>query len=108
MSSIEKSRSILVLCRRLLTKMKFSSNNKKDISYWKNAPIYVFIKQNYRDDRLSEVDTLLLQYYTSLLHSNKMYQDLSIKYKGVGERSIEETAGIVGLKLPKLYKDSNS
>ena len=28
-----------------------------------------------------------------------------MKYKGAGERSVEETAGLVGFKLPKQYKE---
>ena len=32
-------------------------------------------------------------------------QDLFLRYKGRGERSVEETAGLVGFKLPKQYQD---
>jgi len=41
------------------------------------------------------------------LHGFSFLQELIAEYKGVGERSIEETARIVGLKLPKLYEDKN-
>ena len=32
-------------------------------------------------------------------------QGLFLTYKGRGERSVEETAGLVGFKLPKQYQD---
>lgn len=32
-------------------------------------------------------------------------QELFLRYKGRGERSVEETAGLVGFKLPKQYQD---
>ena len=28
-----------------------------------------------------------------------------MRYKGAGERSVEETAGLVGFKLPKQYQE---
>lgn len=31
---------------------------------------------------------------------------LHAKYKGAGERPVEEVAGLVGFKLPKQYQDS--
>lgn len=30
---------------------------------------------------------------------------LHIKYKGAGERPVEEVAGLVGFKLPKQYQE---
>ncbi|KAJ7391520.1 Formation of mitochondrial complex V assembly factor 1 [Desmophyllum pertusum] len=44
-------------------------------------------------------------YYLCLLNSQRMAQILHVKYKGVGERSIEEVAGLVGFKLPKQYQE---
>lgn len=30
---------------------------------------------------------------------------LHVKYKGAGERPVEEVAGLVGFKLPKQYQE---
>ena len=37
--------------------------------------------------------------------SHFVLQELFLRYKGRGERSVEETAGLVGFKLPKQYQD---
>ncbi|CAH3154379.1 unnamed protein product [Porites lobata] len=44
-------------------------------------------------------------YYLCLLTSQREAMDLFLRYKGRGERSVEETAGLVGFKLPKQYQD---
>ncbi|KAL9967195.1 hypothetical protein ACROYT_G025372 [Oculina patagonica] len=44
-------------------------------------------------------------YYLCLLKSQRMTQLLHMKYKGVGERPVEEVARLVGFKLPKQYQE---
>lgn len=38
--------------------------------------------------------------YLTYLQSSRRHQEIHQDYKGKGERSIEETAGLVGFKLP--------
>ncbi|XP_020608865.1 protein FMC1 homolog [Orbicella faveolata] len=44
-------------------------------------------------------------FYLCLLQSQRMAQMLHAKYKGAGERPVEEVAGLVGFKLPKQYQE---
>lgn len=37
-----------------------------------------------------------------------MAQMLHEKYKGVGERPVEEVASLVGFKLPKQYQETSN
>lgn len=39
---------------------------------------------------------ITIPYYLQILH---------MKYKGAGERPVEEVAGLVGFKLPKQYQE---
>ncbi|CAG5125368.1 unnamed protein product [Candidula unifasciata] len=43
--------------------------------------------------------------YLCYLESTRKQEELSNLYRGRGERSIESSAEIVGLKLPKLYSE---
>lgn len=47
-------------------------------------------------------------YYLCLLRSQRMAQMLHEKYKGVGERPVEEVASLVGFKLPKQYREPSN
>ncbi|XP_022794493.1 protein FMC1 homolog [Stylophora pistillata] len=47
-------------------------------------------------------------YYLCLLRSQRMAQMLQEKYKGVGERPVEEVASLVGFKLPKQYQETSN
>jgi len=44
-------------------------------------------------------------YYLCLLNSQRITRAIHVRYKGAGERSVEETAGLVGFKLPKQYQE---
>ncbi|XP_005097606.1 protein FMC1 homolog [Aplysia californica] len=43
--------------------------------------------------------------YLCYLESLRKQEELSQQYKGRGERSVESSAEIVGLKLPKLFSE---
>lgn len=38
--------------------------------------------------------------YYDYLHSSRRYKEINAEFKGKGERSVEETARMVGFKLP--------
>ncbi|XP_063233139.1 protein FMC1 homolog [Bacillus rossius redtenbacheri] len=42
--------------------------------------------------------------YLCYLRSSRLYQNLYDHYRGKGERSVDETAGLVGFKLPPDQK----
>ncbi|KAF6020841.1 C7orf55 [Bugula neritina] len=44
--------------------------------------------------------------YLCYLRSTRLHQELLESYKGQGERSIEDAANLVGLKLPKTPEDA--
>lgn len=48
-----------------------------------------------RNERL-----FLAESYLTYLQSGRQYRDISAQYGGKGERSVQETAGLVGFKLP--------
>ena len=43
--------------------------------------------------------------YLCLLENSRKHQELIKIYHGKGERSVQEAANLVGLKLPELYKE---
>lgn len=67
---------------------------------WRRSPIYPYLADVIRSDGVHAVDQNLLQLYCSLLRNSRMSHELHLKYRGGGERSVEEVANMVGLKLP--------
>ncbi|CAL1526047.1 unnamed protein product [Lymnaea stagnalis] len=83
---------------------------KKDLQ---DVPIYCYLQDQFRSMQVTgekicreqhEAENLA-QTYLCYLESTRRNEELSVLYRGKGERSIESSANIVGLKLPKLYSE---
>ncbi|GAB1609274.1 protein FMC1 homolog [Argonauta hians] len=75
------------------------------------SPAYLYVKNEFHKSNLtsekycrSKTD---LQYqaatYLTLLQSSRLHEEVSDLYRGDGERSVESSAELVGLKLPKTF-----
>ncbi|KAL7028258.1 hypothetical protein ACKWTF_005779 [Chironomus riparius] len=90
--------------RGILNELRLASPNK----CIKNslAAKYVvsqFKKYRITDEQLcKEKDEMLFlgNTYLCYLQSSRIYQRINDEYKGAGERSVEDTAAMVGFKLP--------
>eukprot|EP00111_Clytia_hemisphaerica_P020995 TCONS_00061924-protein len=98
----------LRLIRNLLVELKHHEELKKSTAEhlcWRKSPIYNEIRNPSTFSDLANVENIKI--YTTVLHGSRRAQELIVQYRGVGERSVEETARMVGLKLPKKYEDKN-
>jgi len=59
------------------------------------------------EEEISNLQTIG-QTYLSYLRNTRLYLELLSKYKGKGERSIQDTATMVGFKLPNEPKTPKS
>lgn len=90
--------------RSLLREIRGSSNTKKIAE----NPQVQFLMSQYRkyqttDEQLCKMRdemTFLGETYHCYLRSSRNYREINSHYKGAGERSIEDTANLVGFKLP--------
>ncbi|BFZ06453.1 hypothetical protein BsWGS_09492 [Bradybaena similaris] len=80
-----------------------------------DVPAYAYLHDQMRNFQVTgekicraqhEVE-YVAQTYLCYLESSRKQEELSIQYKGRGDRSIESSAEIVGLKLPKLYSEDS-
>ncbi|XP_047136365.1 uncharacterized protein LOC101240220 isoform X1 [Hydra vulgaris] len=86
-----------------LRQIELKQHEKKNL-VWQSSPMYKYVKDKFVFPA-SLNNTLFLEQYTLLLNAIKVSQEISAMYKGTGERTIEQSANLVGLKLPKLYVD---
>ncbi|XP_015913198.1 protein FMC1 homolog [Parasteatoda tepidariorum] len=108
MSSL-KSLGIL---RSISHELRKSNPKMKPIS---QTSAYVFLTNEYRCHQVTEKRTCkgenelktIAQTYLCYLQSTRKNKELLHQYHSHGERSVEETAGIVGFKLPEAGKNSN-
>lgn len=74
----------------------------------KNSLLMKYILQQYKKYKVTDQQLCkaqqemkyLSESYLCYLQSQRKYMELNKQYKGKGERSVEETAGIVGFNLP--------
>lgn len=74
----------------------------------KEAPAVQYILDQYRKYKVTDQQLCkaqeemkyLSETYLCYLRSSRQYMELHKQYKGKGERSTEETANLVGFKLP--------
>lgn len=90
--------------RGLLRELRLASPNGsiKD-SLTSQYVITQFRKYQTTDEQLcKEKDEMhfLAQTYLSYLESMRNYKAINAEYKGAGERTVEDTAKLVGFKLP--------
>ncbi|VDI29120.1 Hypothetical predicted protein [Mytilus galloprovincialis] len=100
------------LFRSLLKELRFI-NSKRNIT---ECPTYQFMLEQFKNHKVTSEkycqgkhDVVhVADTYLCLLESTRKHQELTEMYGGKGERSIEASANIVGLKLPKTYDPNNS
>ena len=90
--------------RNILNEMRLASPNKtiKD-SLPAQYVLQQFKKYQTTDELLcKEKDEMLFlgNTYLCYLQSSRIYKRINDEYKGAGERSVEDTAKMVGFKLP--------
>ncbi|XP_065883032.1 protein FMC1 homolog [Dysidea avara] len=69
------------------------------------APVWDYVVKETRqfngDHKIMKERLEQLSLYVDYLENSRLHQDLIKKYTGKGELSVEESARIVGLKLPQ-------
>ncbi|XP_052754876.1 protein FMC1 homolog [Galleria mellonella] len=98
------SKPVLVTLRQLLSEIRQQSTNKK----LSDNQMVQYIFKQYRkyqttDQQLCKaIDEMHFKArtYVDYMHNAKRYKEINAEYKGKGERSVEETARMVGFKLP--------
>ncbi|XP_034829068.1 protein FMC1 homolog [Maniola hyperantus] len=94
----------LVTLRQLLSELRKQSSTKK----LAENQMARYILDQYRkfqttDQQLckaaDEMHFKAKSYY-DYIHFSRLYKDINTEYKGKGERSVKETANMVGFKLP--------
>ncbi|XP_068634020.1 protein FMC1 homolog isoform X2 [Battus philenor] len=94
----------LVTLRQLLSELRKQSSSKK---LAENQTVQYILRQ-YRkyqttDQQLCKaIDEMHFRAktYCDYLHHSRRYKEINTEFKGKGERSVEETARMVGFKLP--------
>lgn len=103
-------KSISVL-KGIISELRFI-HQKQDVQV-KETPAFRYIMEQYRKYNVTDQKlcrgrqelNYLAQTYLSYLSNTRKHKELYAEYHGKGERSVEETANLVGLRLPKLYDD---
>ena len=91
--------------RRVLNELRLSVDNPKTM---KDARITQFIMHQYRKHQTTEKQyckqseemSHLADSYATYLYSQRKWKEVHEEYHAKGERTVEETANIVGFKLP--------
>lgn len=102
------SKPVLVTLRGLLSELRKQSSSKP----LKENQMARYILDQYRkyqttDQHLCKaIDEMNLRArtYYNYLHNSRITKEINKEYKGKGERSVEETAKMVGFKLPHVPK----
>ena len=91
--------------RRLLQELShIEKRQDPDAKFaWRKSPLFVYTRSGPHEG----LGESTLEHYCTLLKALRCNREVQEKYKGVGERSVEETAKMVGLRMPTLYKDPN-
>ncbi|CAD0201916.1 unnamed protein product [Chrysodeixis includens] len=103
MSSIT-SKPALVTLRGILSELRKQSSSKK----LADNQMVVYIFNQYRRYQTTDqqhckaIDEMHFKAktYHNYLHFSRKYKEINTEFKGKGERSIEETARMVGFKMP--------
>lgn len=94
----------LVTLRQLLSELRKQSSTKK----LSENQMVQYILSQYRkhqstDQQLCKAAEEMhykAKTYYHYLHSSRQYKEINVEFKGKGERSVEETAKMVGFKMP--------
>ncbi|XP_052805712.1 protein FMC1 homolog [Mya arenaria] len=98
-------REMMSLYRNILRELRLAYPNGK----YKEAPAYRYVKKQFRDNKrtseqLCRSPIEMAHYartYLCYMQSVEKHRELHDHYKGGGERTVESTANLVGLGLPK-------
>ncbi|XP_059053010.1 protein FMC1 homolog isoform X2 [Achroia grisella] len=98
------SKPVLVTLRQLLSEIRKQSTAKK----LSDNQMVQYIFKQYRkyqttDQQLCKaIDEMHFKArtYVDYLNNSRMYKEINVEFKGKGERSVEDTAKMVGFKLP--------
>lgn len=98
------SKSGVQLLRTLFSEIRHVSSSSK---IFNSSLVSYILKQSRKhqitDEQLCkarEEMRFLAQTYSCYLKSQRKYEEIQKKYRGKGERSVEEIANLVGFKLP--------
>lgn len=102
--ALTKSKTALVTLRGLLSEIRKESSSK----VLKENQMARYVLEQYRkyqttDQQLCKaIDEMHFRArtYYNYLYSARMSKEINKEYKGRGERSVEDTARLVGFKLP--------
>lgn len=94
----------LVTLRHLLSELRKQSSTKK----LADNQMVQYVFSQYRKHQTTDlqlckaIDELHFKArtYCNYLENSRLYKEINQEFKGKGERSIEETANMVGFKLP--------
>ncbi|XP_061714017.1 protein FMC1 homolog isoform X2 [Cydia pomonella] len=103
MASIS-SKPVLVTLRQLLSEIRKQSSTKK----LAENQMARYILDQYRKHQVTDqqlckaIDEMHFKArsYYDYLHHSRRYKEINMEFKGKGERSVEDTARMVGFKLP--------
>ncbi|XP_063621898.1 protein FMC1 homolog isoform X2 [Cydia splendana] len=98
------SKPVLVTLRQLLSEIRKQSSTKK----LAENQMVRYILDQYRKHQVTDqqlckaIDEMHFKArsYYDYLHHSRRYKEINMEFKGKGERSIEDTARMVGFKLP--------
>lgn len=96
------SKEAVKVVRNLLGEVRRTSRNKNN-GLLQNYILLQCRKYQVTDEQLCkarEEMKFLAQTYLCYLRSQRSYNEIHQKFQGKGERSVKETAGLVGFKLP--------
>jgi len=93
-------RNILKELRKVYTKDKVQ-----------DSPAYQYVRSQFRDHSVTSErlcrSSIEMEYmggtYLYYVQCTKQYDDLLKLYKGAGERTVQNTASMLGFKLPDVY-----
>uniref|UniRef100_A0A914PRI4 Protein FMC1 homolog n=1 Tax=Panagrolaimus davidi TaxID=227884 RepID=A0A914PRI4_9BILA len=103
MSSLERSKVAVNTFRRIVSELKKSKGHLS-----RDSPEYRFILEQMRNHQVTQKLNCkspnemehLADTYATYLNSTRYLAELQERYRG-GERSVSESANLVGLQLPK-------
>lgn len=98
------SKPVLVTLRQLLSEIRKQTSSKKVA----DNQMVQYIFQQYRKHQTTDqqlckaIDEMHFKArtYYNYLHHTRQIKEINAEFKGKGERSVKETANMVGFKLP--------
>jgi len=97
--------STKILLRDLIRELRFTNRTHKPLP---ESPLYQFVVKQFRKNQLTteqtcksaEESSYLADTYLCYLKSSRKAGEVKAEFHGLGERTIRQTADMVGFKLP--------